>query len=209
MELPTGSFFLALRQTSYFYVMNGKSWLRKHWLNILLTGFILLMLFYPPAKVFMLQRLMDTGVFNTSANTKREKTAPLVFKNIQGELISTESLKGKIVFINFWATWCPPCLAELPSIQNLHNRFKNDDRVVFMMVDVDHKINESTTFLLKRSFDLPVYSPGNIPDQAVYDGTLPTTLILNKEGKALLHHSGIGRYDTPSIIQLLENELNQ
>ena len=121
----------------------------------------------------------------------------------------SEELRKPLHLINFWATWCPPCLAELPSIQNLHNRFKNDDRVVFMMVDVDHKINESTTFLLKRSFDLPVYSPGNIPDQAVYDGTLPTTLILDKEGKALLHHSGIGRYDTPSIIQLLENELNQ
>lgn len=188
--------------------MKEKSWLRKQWLNILLTGFVLLILFYPPAKVFVLQRLMATGVFNTSANTKREKTAPIVFKNTEGELISTESLKGKIVFINFWASWCPPCLAELPSIQNLYNRFKNDNGVVFIMADVDHKLNESTSFLLKRSIDLPVYSPHTMPDQALYDGTLPTTFILDKEGMVLLQHSGIGRYDTPSIIQLLENELN-
>jgi thiol-disulfide isomerase/thioredoxin len=167
-----------------------------------------LMLFYAPAKVFVLQRLMDTGMFNTSANEKRENTAPIIFKNHHGALISTESLKGKVVFINFWATWCPPCLAELPSIQNLYNRFKNDNRVVFIMADMDHKINESTNFLLNRSIDLPVYSPHSIPDQKIYDGTLPTTLILDKEGMTILRHSGIGRYDTPSIIQLMENEVN-
>jgi len=156
----------------------------------------------------MLQRLMDTGLFNASANNKEVKAAPMIFKTRDGELISTENLKGKIVFINFWATWCPPCLAEMPSIQNLYNRFKNDKRIVFIMADVDHKLKESTSFLSKRSIDLPVYEPHSLPGNALYDGTLPTTLIIDKEGMVLLHHSGIGRYDTPSIIKLLEDEIN-
>jgi thiol-disulfide isomerase/thioredoxin len=188
--------------------MNPKSFLRKQWLNVLLTGFVLMMLLYTPAKVFMLQRLMDTGLFNASADKKLLKADPMIFKNREGELISTESLKGRTVFINFWASWCPPCLAEMPSIQKLYDRFKNDKRIVFIMADVDHKLNESTSFLSKRSIDLPVYEPHSLQGTALYDGTLPTTLIINKEGMVILHHSGIGRYDTPSIIKLLEDEIN-
>jgi thiol-disulfide isomerase/thioredoxin len=189
--------------------MNATSFLRKQWLNIILAGFILLMLFYTPAKVFMLQRLMDTGLFNASANKELVKAAPMIFKTKDGELISTETLKGKIVFINFWATWCPPCLAEMSSIQNLYDRFRNDKRVVFIMADVDHKLIESTNFLSKRSIDLPVYEPHTLPGDALYNGTLPTTVIIDKQGMVLLHHSGLGRYDTPSIMNLLEDELNR
>ena len=189
--------------------MNGKSWLQKNLVNILLAGFILLVLLYTPAKVWVLQRIMDTGLLNASVDKPLVEARPMTFRNPDGELISTEKLKGKIVFINFWATWCPPCLAELPSIQNLYDRYKDDNRVVFIIADVDNKVAESISFLNKRSIQLPVYAPAGTMDPALYQGTLPTTLILDKEGKVLLKHSGIGRYDTPAIIELLDGELNR
>jgi len=189
--------------------MNGKSWLQKNLVNILLAGFILLVLLYTPAKVWVLQRIMDTGLLNASVDKTNVEAMPMTFSNPDGELISTKTLKGKIVFINFWATWCPPCLAELPSIQNLYNRYKDDKRIVFIMADVDNKVAESISFLNKRSIELPVYAPSGVMDPALYQGTLPTTLILDKEGKVLLKHSGIGRYDTPAIIELLNGELTR
>ena len=170
-------------------------------------GLVIVMLFYTPAKVWMLQRIMDTGLFNASTTDKIRKAGPMTFKNAEGELISTERLHGKVVFINFSATWCPPCLAEMPSIQNLYTHYKNDNRIIFIMADADNKLAESTSFLRKRSIDLPVYTIYGTIDPALYQGTLPTTLIVNKEGKVILHHTGIGRYDTRSIYELLDREL--
>lgn len=189
--------------------MNIPSWLRKNWQNLFLAGFVLLMLLYAPAKVWMLQRLMSTGMFNASFEEKRLKAQSISFRNIEGETFTTESLKGKLVFINFWATWCPPCLAELPSIQNLYDRYKDDKRVVFIMADVDNKLELSNSFLLTRSLQMPVYAPASEIDPMLYNGTLPTTIILDKDGMIMLSHSGIGRYDTPATFALFDAELNR
>lgn len=188
--------------------MEARSWVKKNWINIALGGFIGVMLFYPPAKVWVLQRIMATGVFNASPNDGTTSiAAPMVFKNADGEIVSTENLKGKIVFINFWASWCPPCLAEMPSIQNLYNHYRNEPRIVFIMADADNKVNESIDFLRKRSIELPVYSMYSSIDPSLYKGTLPTTVILDKQGRVILNHSGIGRYDTDKIFELLEQQL--
>jgi thiol-disulfide isomerase/thioredoxin len=114
---------------------------------------------------------MDTGLFNASANEDvTRKAEPMIFKNADGELLTTESLKGKIVFINFWASWCPPCLAEMPSIQKLFDHYRNDSRIVFIMADADNKVVESTSFLRKRSIELPVYSTHSDIDPSLYKG---------------------------------------
>ena len=166
------------------------------------------MLFYPPAKVWVLQRIMDTGVFNASANEGvARKAEPMIFKNADGGLLTTESLKGKIVFINFWASWCPPCLAEMPSIQKLFDHYRTDSRIVFIMADADNKVVESTSFLRKRFIDLPVYSTHSNIDPSLFEGTLPTTVILDKQGMVILNHRGIGRYDTRNIYEILDREL--
>jgi thiol-disulfide isomerase/thioredoxin len=187
--------------------MNVKSWLKKNWLNTALTSFVLLILFYPPAKVWMLQRLIGTGFFNVHSADKLVKAKQMIFRNEKGDLIATESLEGKIIFINFWATWCAPCLAELPSIQNLYNRYRNDNRIVFIMADADNRLVESSLFLRKRAIQLPVFSMYSHIDASLYSGTLPTTLILDKNGMIILHHKGIGRYDTAEMYELLDRHL--
>jgi thiol-disulfide isomerase/thioredoxin len=184
------------------------TWLKKNWLNSLFGILILLMLFYPPAKVWVLQRLMDTGIFNRSANEDASYEAqPMQFSSANGKLITTSALKGKVVFINIWATWCPPCLAELPSIQKLYDRYKADSNVVFVLADADNKVAASSAFLDKRSINLPVYGINSALDPNLYSGTLPTTIILDREGKLMLNHAGIGRYDTESIYRMIDQQL--
>lgn len=187
--------------------MKVQTWIRKNWFNLILAAFIGLMLFYPPAKVWVLQRVMDTGVFNAGAEESPTYTAlPMKFQSASGDILSTEELRGKIVFINYWATWCPPCLAELPSIQTLYNKYRNDPAFVFIMADADGNLEKSIPFLKKRSLDLPVFKPVGEPDPTLYKGSLPTTIVLDKSGRVLISHSGVGRYDTKKIYQLLDEQ---
>ena len=130
----------------------------------------------------------------------------VVFKDKDGKTVSLKSLKGKVVFINFWATWCPPCIQEMPSINQLKQSFNGNNDIVFLMVDVDNKIEKSTAFMNKKKYDLPVYVPaGNIPSDYL-GGAIPTTVILDKSGDMIARLEGGRDYSSPEIVKAL-NEL--
>lgn len=133
-------------------------------------------------------------------------TSDVSFKDEEGKTISLNTLKGKVVFINFWATWCPPCIHEMPSINKLKQSFKGNDEIVFLMVDVDNKMEKSTAFMEKNEYDLPVYVPaGNIPPEYL-GSSIPTTVILDKSGAIIARIEGSRDYTSPEMIKML-NEL--
>lgn len=167
--------------------------------------FVLAMLLSPDFKGLVTQNLMKIGLFQPevpkgptdelvagiSANSKNEE---VLFKNPDGEIIELSDQKGKVVFINFWATWCPPCIAEMPSINKLYSEFRNDDSVMFLMVDVDNERSKSQQFMDKRNFELPVYTPASSIPSSYMSGAIPTTLVLNKYGKVVFKHEGMGDF---------------
>ena len=135
-----------------------------------------------------------------------QQTPDLKFKDENGKTISLHSLKGKVVFINLWATWCPPCIREMPSIDALKKKFKGNNDIVFLMVDVDNKMEKSATFMQENGYDLPVYVPtSNIPSDYLGDA-IPTTVILDKNGDMIARMEGGRDYTSPEIIKII-NEL--
>lgn len=148
---------------------------------------------------------------NTPAKEIAEVGAPaatsdISFKGEDGNTVTLSSLKGKVVFINFWATWCPPCIHEMPSINELRQSFKGDENIVFLMVDVDNKMEKSSAFMKQNNYDLPVYAPaGNIPSDYL-GGAIPTTVILDKRGNMIARLEGGRDYADPEIVKAL-NEL--
>lgn len=159
------------------------------------------------AKAWLIRGLMNVGLFQVSLPDKSKSnivySPDAVFKDGDGNEVSLSSLKGKVVFINFWATWCPPCIAEMPTINKLYKKLKNNKDIVFLMVDVDGKKNTSQEFMNKNKFDLPVYtSVGDIPFELL-SGSIPTTDIINKEGKLMIRHEGAADYANPEVEKLL------
>lgn len=171
----------------------------------ILVVFVLAMLFSPDFKGLVIQNLMKIGLFQPSvpigptdelaagisAATQGEE---ILFKNMKGEVIELGDQKGKVVFINFWATWCPPCIAEMPAINKLYSSFKENEKVMFLLVDVDNSPAKSQKFMDKRKFDLPVYTPASPIPPSYLGGSIPTTLVLNKYGKVVFKHEGMGDF---------------
>ncbi|UMQ40849.1 MULTISPECIES: TlpA family protein disulfide reductase [Bacteroidota] len=133
-------------------------------------------------------------------------TAGITFKDEAGKTVALSSLKGKVVFINFWATWCPPCIHEMPSINELKKSYKGNDDIVFLMVDVDNDIQKSTAFMKEKKYDLPVYVPASEIPSDYLGGSIPTTVILDKSGDMIARMEGGRDYNSPDIIKAL-NEL--
>jgi thiol-disulfide isomerase/thioredoxin len=186
--------------------------LKKNALNILLAGLILLLVFIPGTKSWLLQQWVSTGLVRPTIKKEGIKEISTVdtdfsFTDATGKITSTADLKGKVVFINFWASWCPPCQAEMPSMQALYNKFTGDERFVFIFINEDEDKAKAEAYIDKNNFTMPMYSSAGYVPAEVYNGSLPTTIVLNTEGKVVLKKSGIASYNTESFIQQLKDLL--
>jgi thiol-disulfide isomerase/thioredoxin len=186
--------------------------IRRNLSSIVLIVLPGVLLFNPNAKAFFLKAMLSTGFLN--ASTKKEsKTVntaemdALLFTDKNGTLLNTADLKGKVIFINFWATWCPPCIAEMGSVNALYNKLKNDPRFVFIIADTDNNLQQSAAFMNKHQYDLPVYQITGPVNGDLFSGTLPTTLIIDSNGNLIQQHEDIANYDTKAMVLFLQSLL--
>lgn len=177
--------------------------------NILFVALLLLLVFSPGAKAWFLKQLLSVGLFKAEikkeAITTKSPDISFSYRDANGNILSTNQLKGKVVFINFWATWCPPCRAEMPSLNELYNELKGDDHFAFLFLNEDDNIEKAKSFLKSSNYSFPVSRrAGNISDE-IFSGILPTTVVLNKEGKIVLKHDGIANYDYTGFINQMKS----
>ncbi|WP_256010086.1 TlpA family protein disulfide reductase [Desertivirga xinjiangensis] len=174
--------------------------------TIALVIFALLMLFSPESKGLVINGLMKIGLFQADF---KETDAPqhstyalsnISFKDSNGKEVSIASLKGKVLLVNFWATWCPPCRAEMPSIESLYQKFKGNDQVAFLMVDVDGNSKTAKKSMDKKKYSLPVFTPASSIPESLMSGSIPTTLIINKKGELVYRHEGAADFSSEKVV---------
>lgn len=142
---------------------------------------------------------------NYSLQDPPAQSAPeAIFKNGKGEEVRISELKGKVVFINFWATWCPPCRMEMPTIDKLYKQFEDNEDIVFLIVDADNKYEKSSKFASKKNYSFPIYVPvGDIPYD-YFSGALPTTVMIDKKGNIVFRHAGAADYSDPKMVKFVK-----
>jgi thiol-disulfide isomerase/thioredoxin len=122
---------------------------------------------------------------------ERVEIPPLVATDLDGRQISTAALRGKVVLVNFWATWCPPCRAEIPDLVALQERYKDHLQIIGISQD-SGSVDEVRRFAAEHRINYPtVMSTPEI--EALFPGVyaLPTTFVLDREGKLAQKHIGL------------------
>lgn len=91
--------------------------------------------------------------------------------------------RGKVVFLNMWGSWCPPCVEEMPSIQKLYEA--KGDQVSFVLITMQDKAERFVPFLEKHNYSMPVYEANSLLPKALIPNAFPTTFIINKKGEVV------------------------
>ena len=136
----------------------------------------------------------------STATTPADFNLALMDEN--GHTLSLEDFKGKPIFMNMWATWCPPCIAEMPNINKLHSEVGNE--VAFVMVSLDEDFETAKAFNTRKGFDLPIYALQSRRPAMYQSTTVPTTYVISANGELVLTHKGMSNYNTSKFKKFLE-----
>lgn len=139
---------------------------------------------------------------NTAAKPLVHLMPALDLVDAKGQPIQLSSFKGKKVFVNLWATWCPPCRAEMPSIQKLAAAV-DSSKVAFVMLSLDEDFETARQYAEKTGLNLPIYGPAaNLPPLFTTPG-IPVTYIFNENGELVFRRDRAENYDQPQFVELL------
>jgi thiol-disulfide isomerase/thioredoxin len=120
----------------------------------------------------------------------------LTLADMAGKRITLSSLKGKIVLLNFWATWCPPCREEMPTLETLYQSFRSRSDFVLLAVDSSEKKDVVTDFLKKTPYSFSVLLDEDGAVSYHYSiSAIPTTFLIDAQGKIIAGTRGAFQWD--------------
>lgn len=123
--------------------------------------------------------------------------------DVNGTEVQLQDLKGKKVFVNLWASWCPPCKREMPSIEKLYQSV-DTNKVQFILLALDDKFEKSKKYVTGKKLNLPIYYPAeDLPALFNVQG-IPATFIFSENGELVKRVDGMDDYDTKVYRDLLK-----
>jgi len=114
------------------------------------------------------------------------------------------NLRDRVIIVNYWATWCPPCVAEMPELQSLYRKY--GDRVEFVLV-TGEKPETVEAFMEKHQYEMPVYYLATQPPEKLSFSAYPTTFIISKDGHIVSKKTGAVNWDSRATRRILDQLL--
>lgn len=184
-----------------------KSFLKKQWSNILF--FIVVILFIIPSSRIVIQSQLASLFSSTPSlieGPNREKITNynLVLDNLDGQAVSLMQSQNRPILINFWATWCAPCLAEMPDLNKLYKTYKDDVDFYFISQESPEVLKR---FLNSKNYDFPVFTQQSKLPQPLVNEALPTTYLIDSNGEIMIKATGAAKWNDEDVHQIIEGML--
>ena len=152
---------------------------------------------HAPVFGFLQGLVLQTGLIKPKIEltSAAEANYQFTLADEEGKRISFEQFRNQVIFINFWATWCPPCLAEMPDIHDLYEKMEGSG-VQFVMIALDDEFEKAIKYKKRKEYTFPVYRLASPLPQAFKSSAIPTTFVVDTKGKIVVKKSGMAQYDS-------------
>ncbi len=170
---------------------------------------IVLGLLFPSSRMWMVSNFQRLTMWGPSELPTQEQVQisgqayDWQLVGLDGKSYKLLDFKGKVIFMNFWATWCPPCVAEMPSIQKLYNHYKDNPNIAFILATTD-KPNAIMKFLKRYQFRFPIYLMVTKTPQEFFSQTIPTTFLVDKSGKIIMKEHRAKKWHSEKTIAFID-----
>ena len=172
--------------------------------NLLILLALAILLFTPLG--FQLKVLVHKVFSFSPTELKKEDQLTIAnytwqLRDSNGKHVNFHDYKNSVVVINLWATWCPPCVAEMPEFQKLYTDYKNKVSFLFVAQDTNVKVDE---FLKKKGYDLPIYYETSTAPEEFYSKSIPKTFVLDRNGQIVIAETGVAKWNSDAFRKILD-----
>lgn len=185
--------------------------IKKHFWNILL-GLFLFVIIFDPYGLGMHVKITANRILSFSPSTikeeKREKLSSYNWNLIsaQNEKLDFNTLKGELILINFWATWCPPCIAEMPSLEALYKDYGGKINFIMLANDDARKVNQ---FMLDKAYSFPVFYEQSTTPSQLTSSSIPATFLIDKQGNIVISKTGSADWNSSKTRAVIDELLTK
>lgn len=181
------------------------NFLKKNWITLSLTAFLLAILLIPSFKEFVTRQILMKPSLEKVENevTFTPEELNIQLKGVNVPDANLADFKGKVVFLNFWGTWCPPCRAEYPSIQKLYEAKK--DKVQFVLVAMQDEEEKVKQFLAENKYTTPVYLAKSPLAEKMLPKSFPTTFLIGQNGRILMKEDAAKDWNAEDVLQFIDS----
>ena len=174
---------------------------------IVIAGTLYLTGLHTPIIATMQQGLMLTGFFDARASDVESFDGPFLSNsdyNFQmttadGQELRLRDLEDDVTFVNVWASWCPPCIAEMPTIETLYSEIGDHDNISFVMLSVDEEREKAVEFMEGNGYTMPYQFPASARPEVFQSSQIPTTYVISREGQIVYEKAGFADYSAPEF----------
>lgn len=179
------------------------NFIKKYWLTALLLIFVFVIFAFPGVKTNIRDAFFPIAAIDSSLKLD-DQDYDIDLKGINVPDANLKDFKNKkTLFLNFWGTWCAPCRAEWPSIQELYNDKKN--KVDFVLIAVQDEEEAVKKFLKENNYSVPVYIAESPLSKNLLPSVFPTTYLLDIDGRILLKETSTRNWNSKTANDFIDN----
>lgn len=173
-------------------------------LDFLFLALFIAMINPPTRKVissFVIRYTMTSPKESSNRTQLSDSDYDWRYRSLDGQTKSFADLKGQVIFLNFWATWCPPCIAEFGSIEELYKKYGDKVEFVLISSDNDKKIKD---FLAQKNYSISSNMFMDKIPELLYSQSIPTTYLISKKGELVVKKKGAAQWNSDKTKALLD-----